>query len=123
MSKTIMNIKTTGFSLLMVIFSMMVISNVASAQETTTKSYVKIQVDGLSCPFCAYGLEKNLKKVKGAKDVFISIEHAYATFNVPKDNQPTEDELEKIVKDAGFSVKEIEYSNEKFRTQIQGKNE
>ena len=67
---------------------MVSISNLTSAQQAPVLTYVKVQVDGLSCPFCAYGLEKKLIKIKGAKDVLISVDDAYATFNVPKKNQP-----------------------------------
>lgn len=108
------SIKITGLSLLMMFISLVFGNNSASAQEVTTVTYIKIQVDGLSCPFCAYGLEKNLKKLKGAKDVFISVEGGYTTFNVPKDKQPTEDELKKIVKDAGFTAREITFSDKPF---------
>jgi len=109
-----MNLKTTGLSFLIMLISLISVSNSVSAQEATNVTYVKIQVDGLSCPFCAYGLEKNLKKIKGAKDVFISVEDGYTTFNVPKESQPTEDELKKIVKDAGFTAREITFSDKPF---------
>ncbi len=33
------------------------------AESDTQK--IKIKVEGLYCPFCAYGLEKQLKKIKG----------------------------------------------------------
>lgn len=36
--------------------------------------------------------------------------------NVPKDQQPTEEELQKIVKDAGFTPKEITFSKTPFKT-------
>lgn len=110
----ITKIKTTGLSLLMMFISLVFVSNPTFAQEATGVTYVKIQVDGLSCPFCAYGLEKNLKKVEGAKDVLINVEDGYTTFNVPKDKQPTEDELKKMVKDAGFTAREITYSDKPF---------
>ena len=111
---TIKNNKITGLSLLIVLISLFAFSSKVTAQETTTLTYVKIQVDGLSCPFCAYGLEKNLKKIEGAKEVFISVEEAYTTFSVPKDKQPTEDELKKVVKDAGFTAREISFSDKPF---------
>ena len=34
----------------------------------------KVQVDGLGCPFCAFGLEKKFKELKGIKKVRIDIE-------------------------------------------------
>ena len=107
--------KLTGFSLLIALISLLFTGYTAFAQEgKEITTYIKIEVDGLSCPFCAYGLEKNLKKVEGVKDVFISVEGGFATFNVPKDHQLTEDELKKIVKDAGFTAREVSFSDKPF---------
>lgn len=78
-----------------------------AAQE---KVFVRVTVDGLSCPFCAYGLEKKLKKIDGAKEVFIDLQAGEATFIVTKDKQPSKEKLEKIVKDAGFVPRKISFS-------------
>ena len=34
---------------------------------------VSVQVDGLSCPFCAYGLEKKLRKVANVASLEIQV--------------------------------------------------
>jgi len=107
-------IKTTGITLIMLLAALFT-TNTVNAQ-TTEKTYIKIEVDGLSCPFCAYGLEKKLKKIAGSKDVFIQLEEGEATMSVPKDQKPTEEELRKIVKDAGFTPKEITFSKTPFKT-------
>ena len=86
----------------------------AQTKNETDKIYIKIEVDGLSCPFCAYGLEKKLKQA-GSKDVLINLEEGEATMSVPKEQQPTEEELRKIVKDAGFTPKEIIFSKTPFK--------
>ena len=86
----------------------------AQTKNETDKTYIKIEVDGLSCPFCAYGLEKKLKQA-GSKDVLINLEEGEATMSVPIDQQPTEEELRKIVKDAGFTPKEITFSKTPFK--------
>ena len=85
------------------------------AQENSERTYIKIEVDGLSCPFCAYGFEKKLKKVKEVRDIFIDIQEGFATLNVPNDDKPTEEELRKIVKDAGFTAREITFSSTPFK--------
>ncbi|BAO55249.1 heavy-metal-associated domain-containing protein [Nonlabens marinus] len=86
----------------------------AQSKSETDKTYIKIEVDGLSCPFCAYGLEKKLVQA-GSKDVLIELEEGEATMSVSKDQQPTEEELQKIVKDAGFTPKEITFSSTPFK--------
>jgi len=100
----------------MLFIALITSTNTVVAQETAEKVYIKIEVDGLSCPFCAYGLEKKLKKVTGSKDVIIELTEGEATLNVPKDQQPAKEELETIVKDAGFTPREISFSDKPFKT-------
>jgi copper chaperone CopZ len=114
------NSKKTGLFILLVIFALTASTSLtytqeaASSSESTSNTYVKIFVDGLSCPFCAYGLEKNLKKVDGASDVFISVANGYTTFKVPRENPPSQSVLSGIVEDAGFTAREITFSETPF---------
>ncbi len=80
------------------------------AQEAPQKVFVRMEVDGLSCPFCSYGLEKKLKKIDGAEKVFIDLQAGEATFIIEKDKQPSKEKLEKIVKDSGFVPGKISFS-------------
>jgi len=86
----------------------------ATAQEGSLTIYVKVQVDGLSCPFCAYGLEKNIKKIEGAKDVFISVAKGYTTFQIVHPTHPSKAELTKIVENAGFTARDVKFSKTPF---------
>lgn len=109
-------LKTTVMSITILFITLIVTTDTINAQSATEKTYVKIAVDGLSCPFCAYGLEKKLKKIGTANDVLIDLDQGEATFNVSKDQKPTEEQLQKIVKDAGFTPKEIIFSETPFKT-------
>lgn len=102
--------------LLMLILSMATGSTVLAQDQIQEKEriYIKIQVDGLSCPFCAYGLEKKLKEVKSARDIHIDVKEGYATLNALKENQPGEAELKEIVKKAGFTARSIGFSETPF---------
>jgi len=77
----------------------------------TAETKVEVRVDGLSCPFCAYGLEKKLKKIDGIKDLKIDIKKGLVTFSLIEGKSVDEKTIEKIVKDAGFTAKEIKFSN------------
>ncbi|MFQ5824898.1 MAG: heavy-metal-associated domain-containing protein [bacterium] len=68
---------------------------------------VTIRVDGLSCPFCAYGLEKKLKSIEGVKDVKINVDKGVATLQSKKEESIGVEKLESVVKDAGFTPREI----------------
>ncbi len=75
----------------------------ARAQITT----VTVRVDGLSCPFCAYGLEKKIKAVPGTKDPVINVEEGIVTL-IPTGNASIDfDGLREAVRKAGFTPREI----------------
>ncbi len=101
-----------AYQLIAIIFlSLFLISGArAQAQEAPKEVFVRVKVDGLSCPFCAYGLEKKLKKIEGSRKVFIDLQAGEATFIVAKEKKPSREKLEEIVKDAGFVPREISFS-------------
>jgi len=71
---------------------------------------VQVKVDGLSCPFCAYGLEKKLTKIEGVENLKIDIENGVAVFTVAEGKTVSEEKLKKSVKDAGFTPRKITYT-------------
>ena len=80
-----------------------------------TKEYIKLEVDGLACPFCAYGLEKKLRNdIKDLNNLDINIEKGFVTFDFSKQNKPNKEKLKVIVSDAGFQAKKISFSDKPF---------
>lgn len=63
----------------------------------------EVQVDGLGCPFCAYGLEKKFKEFKGIKKVAIDIETGDFSFLYPTEKALTMDAVVKQVEKAGYT--------------------
>ena len=77
---------------------------------TTSQAQVEkvdIRVDGLSCPFCAYGLEKKLKSIEGVSEVKINIDKGVAALRKKKAESIAVEKLESVVNDAGFTPREI----------------
>jgi len=68
---------------------------------------VDIRVDGLSCPFCAYGLEKKLKRIEGVGGVKIYVDKGVAALENKKEKSIAVESLDSVVKDAGFTPREI----------------
>ncbi len=66
-----------------------------------------LRVDGLSCPFCAYGIEKKLKKTKGVDSVEIDLERGVVVVKAGEDVKLTEPQFKQLVKDAGFTLRSI----------------
>ncbi len=108
--------KTKVF-LLAVLFTSIIFSNYNYTQEKTggdSKVYIKLVVDGLACPFCAYGLEKKINTIDGVENLDINLKDGFVTFEVPRDNKPGEEKLKEIVEDAGFVAREISFSEKPF---------
>jgi len=90
------------------------------AQDNNSRTFIQIRVDGLSCPFCAYGLEKKIKKVEGAANIEIDLEEGIVSLDVPSNKKPTEKSLKKVVTDAGFTPREIRFSETPFKKNNEG---
>lgn len=68
----------------------------------------KLHVDGLACPFCAYGIEKKLNAIKGIQKIEVDI--ATGTVGVTMTEGASLDEAtaQRAVKDAGFTLRKFE---------------
>ena len=64
----------------------------------------QLRVDGLACPFCAYGIEKELKRTEGVAGLAIDINAGIVTVTMAEGATLTEAEASQIVKDAGFTL-------------------
>ena len=84
------------------------------AQSKPNHVYIKIEVNGMACPYCAFGMEKELKKVAGVADVKIQLKEGLAYISTPKEQEPLKESLALIITNAGFTPGKIEYSNKPF---------
>lgn len=86
----------------------------APAQQETNEvlaqgpQRIEMVVHGLSCPFCAYGLEKKLKKVEDLDSLSIDFKTGKVLMLVQDGSKATDERIEQLVKDAGFEVATIE---------------
>jgi copper chaperone CopZ len=80
---------------------------VTTAALAAGPSY-RIGVDGLACPFCAYGIEKKLNAIAGVEHLETLIEDG--TVRVTMQDGMTLDEAaaREAVKSAGFSLRKFE---------------
>jgi len=84
------------------------------AQSKSDHVYIKIEVNGMACPYCAYGMEKELKKVSGVDNVKIQLKEGLAYIATLKKQKPLKESLALIITNAGFTPGKIEYSNKPF---------
>lgn len=75
-----------------------------SAAHASGNEY-QLGIDGLACPFCTYGIEKQLLKLDGVAELETDIAGGLVTIRMQEGKTPTEDEIERAVKKAGFELR------------------
>lgn len=79
----------------------------ATAALAAGPSY-RIEVAGLACPFCAYGIEKKLKVIDGVELVETNIRQG-AVIVIMKDGATLDRRtVERAVREAGFTLRGLE---------------
>ena len=66
-----------------------------------------LRVDGIACPFCAYGIEKKLLQTKGVASVTFDLEKGLVVVKVKEGVILSEAQLEQLVSDAGFTLRSM----------------
>lgn len=66
-----------------------------------------MRVDGLACPYCAYGIEKKLKQIEGVEKIDVDLEKGLVTVNVREGVEITEPQMKQLFKDAGFTYRSM----------------
>jgi len=79
----------------------------AEAEKELFKDNVSVHIDGLACPFCAFGIEKHLKKVDGVKKVLVNLGEGTANLTLNPGAEVTGEQIRQAVKKAGFKASEI----------------
>ena len=96
------------------VFALLISANSFSQDKAQDKAYIKIEIKGMACPFCAGGMAKELEKIAGVKEVDLSFEDGIAFLTTTIEQKPSKEDLIRIVEDAGFDVGEIDYSHKPF---------
>jgi mercuric ion binding protein len=66
-----------------------------------------MRVDGLACPYCAYGIEKKLKEIEGVEKIDVDLDKGLVTVNVRENVELTEPQMTQLFKDAGFTYRSM----------------
>ena len=103
-----------------------VIIGVLSTMAVTAQKEMdafRVQVDGLGCPFCAYGLEKKFKEFKGIKKVKIDIGTGDFSFSFPTEKALSMEAVINQVEKAGYTpiTAQITRANGTIENSQQGK--
>ncbi len=64
----------------------------------------ELGVDGLACPFCAFGIEKRLNTVEGVTDVQVDLGESVVRVTLREGHTLTEERARQAVEEAGFTL-------------------
>ncbi len=68
-----------------------------------------LTVDGLACPFCAYGVEKKVSALDGVERVDIDIDDGVVVVSLADGSALTEAVAGNAVSEAGFTMRKFEH--------------
>jgi len=85
----------------------MIVALVCSAAALADGTRYQIRIDGLACPYCAYGIEKNLKKIDGVETIEVDLNNGLVTVNVAAGVTLTDTQMTKLFTDAGFTFRSM----------------
>ncbi len=87
-------------------------------KKKITDPDVVLTVKGMACSYCAFGLEKKLKKLKGVQDIYVDINESLVQLKLDEDARISEADLRTAVTDAGMTLEEINYPGKMKTTEI-----
>jgi len=67
-----------------------------------------IGMNGMSCPFCVYGVEKQLQKIDGVESMETDIKRGHIVVRMEDGKVLEKSQIEKAVKKSGFSLRSFE---------------
>lgn len=65
----------------------------------------ELRVDGLACPYCAYGIEKKLSRVEGVVSVDIDINAGVVRVTTREGVQLSEAAMRELIAQTGFTLR------------------
>jgi len=76
---------------------------------------IQAEVDGLSCPFCAYGLEKKLKAIPAIGKLDIDINKGLIQIYLKKGQKVSKKEINEKVAEAGFTLRKLVIDGKEYK--------
>lgn len=85
--------------------SLLLSALIFSVAVLAVDNHYVLGVDGLACPFCAYGIEKRLNKIEGVTDVQVDVGESVVHVSMQEGKTLTEDRASQAVDEAGFTLR------------------
>lgn len=100
-------ISSTMRPLVGALFLLVIVVKPAFAADLPVPTYL-LHIDGLACPFCAYGLEKQLTEIPDIDGIETDIEAGTIRVTMAAGRPLDAMTAAQAVEDAGFSLREFE---------------
>ena len=84
---------------------------IISGNVLAADSQYQLGVNGLACPFCVYGLEKQLSKLPGVKQIETNVKQGEVRLLVKEGAVLTEPFAREAVEKSGFSLRSFKKLN------------
>jgi len=94
--------KTYG---IIVVAIMIVVLSPTMTPAAEPMAVYSLEADGLSCPFCAYGIEKQLSRIDGVASVSTDIKSGTVTIFMEAGASLEESAAKTAVEKAGFTMR------------------
>src|SRR5260370_32899572 len=72
-----------------------------AAATASSSDQIEVHVNGMACPFCAYGIQKKLRALPGARDGRVDLEAGRAPSGAASGRGPASP-VEQAITEAGF---------------------
>lgn len=90
--------------LLSLIAGLMLAQTHAAFAAATT---YEMRVDGLACPFCAYGIEKKFKAMEGTANIDVDLDKGLVKVDLAEGKQFTDEQMKALFEDSGFTFRSM----------------
>ncbi len=91
----------------MVVIAFFLVSVAVAIPAESAVTSVQIRVDGLACPFCAYGLEKKIKNHFELEEYDVDFDRGLVHVRLQREETFSIRQIRKAVKEAGFTYKNM----------------
>jgi len=90
-----------------IIQSFFLLTLLFSINAVAAESIYKIRVDGLACPYCAYGIEKKMNEMDGVKFLDMDLDKGIVTAKTKDGITLQEQTMTQLFQDAGFTFRNM----------------
>lgn len=97
------------FALTLVLITVATLPTWAAQAPPDSSQQAVVTVEGMQCPFCAYGIRKHLAKLPGARKVEVELAKNQAIVTFAPDATVGDKDIQRAVRNAGFTAGKIEW--------------